>query len=160
LVTHPREQRFLRGYNDKNVIEAPPSLVEEYPGLNIALWILQILLAVAFAAHGVMMLAPPPEVAEQMNATLPRWFQVSLGSAEVAAGIGLILPGVTRTLPFLVSWAALGIAIVMVLATIFHAVRGENSSGVVTFVLLLMAAAVAYARSRVLPIAPRHTRNR
>jgi hypothetical protein len=123
--------------------------------LNIVLWILQILLAFAFAAHGVMMLAPPPEVAEQMNATLPRWFQVSLGSAEVAAGIGLILPGVTRILPSLVTGAALGIVIVMVLATIFHVVRGELSSAAVTFVLLVMAAAVAYMRWRILPIAPR-----
>ena len=30
--------------------------------MNITLWILQVLLALAFLAHGVMFLAPPPEI--------------------------------------------------------------------------------------------------
>jgi hypothetical protein len=92
-----------------------------------------------------------------MNASLPRWFQLFLGVAEVAAGIGLILPGVTRILPQLVAWAADGIAIIMVSASIWHFVRGEISSGFITLVLLAMAVFVAYQRHRVRPIAPRRT---
>ena len=56
--------------------------------MNITLWILQVLLALAFLAHGVMLLTPPPEVAVLMNAFLPRWFQVFLGVAEVTRGRG------------------------------------------------------------------------
>lgn len=123
--------------------------------MNIVLWILQVLLALAFLAHGWMFLFPPPEIAVLMDASLPRWFQLFLGVAEVAAGIGLILPGVTRILPQLVAWAADGIAIVMVSATVWHFVRGEISSGLVTMVLLAMAAFVAYQRHAVRPIAPR-----
>jgi len=122
--------------------------------MNITLWILQVLLALAFLAHGVMMLTPPPEVAVLMNAMLPRWFQVFLGLAEVLAAVGLTLPGLSRILPGLVPAAAVGIMIVMVSATVLHLSRHELSSAATTFVLLLMATAVAYGRWR-LPIAPR-----
>ena len=43
--------------------------------MNITLWVLQALLALVFLAHGVMFLVPPPDIAVQMNAMLPRWFQ-------------------------------------------------------------------------------------
>ena len=123
--------------------------------MNVLLWILQVLLAAAFLAHGLLFLSPPPEIAVQMNASLPRWFQLFLGVAEVAAAIGLILPGLTRILPALVSWAAAGIVIVMVSATVWHIARAEYSSAAVTTVLLVMAAFVAYMRHRVLPIPAR-----
>ena len=123
--------------------------------MNIALWVLQLLLAAAFLAHGWLLLAPPPEIVEQMNASLPRWFQLFIGIAEVLAAVGLTLPGLTRILPWLVTWAAVGIMIVMVSATIFHLVRGEFSSAAVTLLLLVMATVVAYMRHRVLPIAAR-----
>ena len=123
--------------------------------MNNVLWVLQVLLAVAFFAHGMMMLVPPAEIAAQMNASLPRWFQLFLGVAEVLAAVGLVLPGLTRILPWLVSWAASGIIIVMVSATGYHIVRGEVSSAVITFILLVMAAIVAYMRSRVMPITVR-----
>jgi uncharacterized membrane protein YphA (DoxX/SURF4 family) len=125
--------------------------------MNMVLWVLQVLLAVAFFAHGVMMIVPPAEIAAQMNASLPRWFQLFLGVAEVLAAVGLVLPGFTRILPWLVSWAAGGIIIVMVSATGYHLVRGEVSSAVTTFILLVMAAFVAYMRYRVLPIGARRT---
>jgi hypothetical protein len=123
--------------------------------MNIVLWILQVLLAVAFFAHGWLLLAPPPDIAGQMAAALPRWFWVFLGVAEVAAAIGLTLPGLTRIQPWLVTWAAVGVMIVMVSATVWHIARNENSSALVTLVLLAMATFVAYARYRVLPIRAR-----
>lgn len=58
-----------------------------------------MLLALAFVAHGLMFLFPPDSVAEQMNAMLPRWFQLFRGVAEVLAGVGLTLPGVTGIKP-------------------------------------------------------------
>ena len=123
--------------------------------MTILLWVLQVLLAAAFLLHGVMMINPPPEVAVQMNAALPRWFSLFIGVAEVFAAIGLTLPGMTRVMPWLVSWASAGIMIVMIAATVFHIARSENSSAAITFVLLLMATFVAYERWRVHPIVPR-----
>jgi uncharacterized membrane protein YphA (DoxX/SURF4 family) len=120
--------------------------------VNIVLWILQVLLALAFFAHGLMFLTPPPEIAVLMNASLPRWFQLFLGVAEILAAVGLTLPGLTRVQPGLVAWAAAGIMIVMVSATIYHVMRNEISSAVTTFVLLGMATFVAYMRQYRLPI--------
>ena len=125
--------------------------------MNILLWVLQVLLALAFLAHGLLFLIPPAEVAAQMNAFLPRWFQLFLGVAEVLAAIGITLPGLTRVMPWLVPCAAGGIMIVMVSATILHIMRGEVSSAVTTFVLLVMASFVAYTRWRVAPIQVRQT---
>ena len=123
--------------------------------MNIALWILQVLLALAFFAHGWMFLFPPASVVDQMNASLPRWFQLFLGVAEVLAAIGLTLPGVTRIQPWLVPCAAVGIMIVLASATVYHLVRGEISSAIITLVMLVLATAVAYLRWRVAPIRAR-----
>ena len=125
--------------------------------MNIVLWVLQVLLAVAFFAHGWMFLFPPPDIAALMNASLPRWFQLFLGVAEVLAAVGLTLPGLTRILPWLVIWAAVGVMIVTVSATVYHVARGELSSSAITFLLLAMATFLAYARHRVLPIHPRRS---
>ena len=122
--------------------------------MNIALWIVQVLLAVAFAAHGLMFLAPPPEIAAQMNAMLSRWFQVFLGIAEVMAALGLTLPGLTRIAPALIVWAARGLMIVMASATALHIARAEFASAITTLVLLGLTTFVAYGRLR-RPIAPR-----
>lgn len=125
--------------------------------MNIVLWSSQALLAAQFLYHGLFFLFPPPQFAHLLNAQFPLWFRLFLGVAEVLAGIGLILPGVTRVLPRLVPLAALGIVIVTASASVLHFSRGgaETGSGVVTTTLFVMAAFVAYMRSRVRPIAAR-----
>lgn len=123
--------------------------------MNVTLWVLQVVLALVFLAHGLMFLAPPPEIAVQMDAMLPRWFQLFLGVAEVLAAVGLTLPGATRIVPALVPAAAVGVMIVTVSATFLHLWRAEFSSAAITFALLLIAAFVAYGRWRLVPIAPR-----
>jgi uncharacterized membrane protein YphA (DoxX/SURF4 family) len=123
--------------------------------MNILLWVLQVLLALVFFAHGMLVLMPPPDIQGQMYAALPPWFWVFLGVAEVAAAVGIILPGATRILPGLVTAAAAGITFVMVAATLWHVVRGEISSAVITLVLLVIAAFVTYMRWRVMPITAR-----
>ena len=138
----------------KNATVREP-VVDYIGSMTILLWVLQVLLAAAFAAHGWLLLAPPAAMVEQMNASLPRWFQLFLGVAEVLAAIGLTLPGLTRIQPWLVSWAAAGIMIVMVAATVWHLMRGEMSAAAITLVLLVMATYVAYMRWRAAPIRPR-----
>ena len=120
--------------------------------MNILLWVLQALLAAAFIAHGVLFLSPPPQIAAQINAVLPRWFQLFVGVAEVLAAVGITLPGLTRIAPWLIAWAAVGIMIVTASATVFHLSRGELSSAATTLLLLTMATFVAYMRHRVMPI--------
>lgn len=128
--------------------------------MNVVLWVLQLLLALAFLAHGIMFLVPPPDIAVLMNASLPRWFQLFLGVAEVLAAIGLTVPGVTRIQPQLVPAAAAGVMLVMIAATAWHIVRGEYSSAATTAVLFGLAAVVTYFRWRRVPIAPRAGRRR
>ena len=70
--------------------------------MNILLWVLQVLLALAFFAHGLLFLFPPAAIVDQMNASLPRWFQLFLGVAEILAAVGLTLPGFARIQPWLV----------------------------------------------------------
>jgi hypothetical protein len=123
--------------------------------MNAVLWIAQVLLALAFLAHGWLFLAPPAAIAAQMNATLPRWFQLFMGVAEVAAAVGLTLPGLTRIQPRLVTAAAVGVMIVTASATVFHLVRGELSSAATTLVLFGLATFVAWMRHRVVPIGAR-----
>ena len=122
--------------------------------MNITLWVLQVLLAAAFLAHGWILLFPSPEMLAGMS-SLPRAFWIFLGVAEVLAGVGLTLPGITRILPWLVPCAAAGLMVVMISATIFHIARDEVSSAIVTAVLFLMATFVAYQRWKVMPILPR-----
>lgn len=125
--------------------------------MNIVLWILQALLAALFAWHGWLFLAPPAELVEIMNAEFSLWFRIFLGVAEVLAAAGLILPGVTRIMPWLTSMAAMGLMIVMISATALHGVRGEIGSAITTAILFAIVTFVAYMRWEVKPIAPRKT---
>lgn len=123
--------------------------------MSIVLWVLQILLALMFAFHGTLFLFPPPDLIDIMNEQFATWFRIFLGIAEWLAAIGLILPGVTRILPQLVAWAAAGIGLITISATVLHLTRGEISSAITTAVLFIMSAVVAYMRWKVKPIAPR-----
>ena len=123
--------------------------------LNIALWVLQVLLAAAYLAHGWMMVSPPPELLAPMNAQLGAGLRQFIGVAELLAAAGLILPGVTRVLPGLTALAAAGLMIVMSSATVLHVVRGESGSALSAAVLFVLVTLVAYTRWKVLPIAGR-----
>src|SRR5688500_736150 len=123
--------------------------------MNIALWVLQTLLAVVFLAHGWFLLLPPASMLEVLNASMPPAFRIFIGASEVAAAIRLTLPGLTRVLPWLVPAAAVGLVLVMISATAFHLARGELTSALTTAILFAMAAFVAYMRWRVNPIPAR-----
>jgi uncharacterized membrane protein YphA (DoxX/SURF4 family) len=123
--------------------------------MNVLLWMLQALLAVAFLAHGWLFLFPPAEMVDLMNAVIPPAFRVFIGVAEVLAAVGLTLPGITRVLPWLIPLAAAGLMIVMLAATILHGMRGEVGSAITTAMLFVVATFVAYMRWKVNPILPR-----
>jgi putative oxidoreductase len=123
--------------------------------LNIVLWILQVLLAAVYLAHGWLMVAPPAELVAMINAQLGEGFRMFIGVAELLAVVGLILPGVTRILPWLTALAAAGLMIVMGSATVLHLFRGENGSAISAAVLFVLVTFVAYMRWKVSPLAPR-----
>ena len=126
--------------------------------MNIALWILQGLLAAYFLWHGWLFVAPPAEMVEMMNAAIAPGFRIFIGVAELLAAAGLILPGVTRILPWLIPLAAVGLMIVVGSATVLHFSRGEIGSAITTAVLFVLLTFVAYMRWKVKPISPRQTR--
>lgn len=120
--------------------------------MNALLWILQVLLAAAFFAHGLMFLFPPAHLVEVMDASLAKPLRLFLGVAEVAAAIGLVVPGVTRIQPWLVAAAAACLMPIMVGATVLHGARGEYGSAVTTALLLALLGAVSWLRWQVYPI--------
>lgn len=126
--------------------------------LSITLWVLQVTLGLFFMMIGYShALAPFDEVAQQAvwMQHVPRALSLFIGYAELAGGLGLIIPSATRIAPWLTPLAALGIATIMILAIAFHIVRGEAS--VVAFPALAAALAlfVAWGRWRKAPITPR-----
>jgi uncharacterized membrane protein YphA (DoxX/SURF4 family) len=123
--------------------------------LNITVWVLQFLLAFAFLAHALMFLFPPASMVEQLNASIGPALRLFIGVAEVAAAIGLTLPGLTRVQPQLVVAAAVGLMVVMVSATVYHLTRGEGAGAMTTAILFALLAVVAYTRWKVLPLLPR-----
>jgi len=124
--------------------------------MEIALWIVQGVLALAFLMAGAMKVMQPKEkLAEKMD-----WVEdfspgqlKGIGVLETLGALGLILPAVTDTLPWLTPTAAVGLVMVMIGAALTHRRRGEGSMIGINVVLLLQAAFVAYGRFALAPLA-------
>jgi hypothetical protein len=117
------------------------------PIMTATLWTIQGLLALLFLFAGSMKLIIPIEVmTAQMTVPLPGLFIRFIGVAEVAGVLGLILPGLTRIRPMLTPLAAGGLLIIMISATVVNLAGGDVVSALVTLVLGLLAALVAYGR--------------
>ena len=118
--------------------------------MNVTLWIIAGLLALAFAAAGAMKLAQPKAKLAESGMAWTEDFsegQVKgIGAVEVLGAIGLILPAVLDIAPVLSALAAAGLAVTMLLATVVHARRGEKLNIPVTLVLAALAIFVAVMR--------------
>ena len=123
--------------------------------MNIALWIVQILLALAFVMAGTMKATQPAEkLAGRMkwvNALRPQIVHL-IGILEVLGAIGLILPVVTGIWPWLTPVAAIGLVLTMIGAMILHTRRGEFPNLSTNLILLILAAFVAVGRFVVGPL--------
>ena len=125
-------------------------------GLRVGLWVVQVLLALAFGLSGTMKLALPyAELLKQgaWVAHVPAGLVKFIGVAEVSGAVGLILPAATRIKPFLTPFAAAGFVVIMVLACVLHFSIGERP--IAQMILGGLAAFVAWGRSRKAPIARR-----
>ena len=139
----------------KTNIEIKMTQQKNNKALNIGLWIAQGLLAVMFIMAGVMKVTQP---IEELAVSLP-WVTSSpvslirfIGISELLGGLGLLIPGIFRFKPFLTIWAALGLAIIMVLAAIFHASKGEYSAIITNILIMGIALFIAWGRSKKAPI--------
>lgn len=117
--------------------------------MNVALWIVQILLTVAFLGAGAMKLLQPKEKVAASMAWAESFSPTAIkliGLVEVLGALGLVLPALTGIAPILTPLAATGLALVMVGAVVTHARRDENQMIGANVVLLLLAAFVAWGR--------------
>ena len=118
--------------------------------MNLALWIVAIVLAASFAGSGLMKLLVPKDKLVKSGQGWAQDFGANnvrlIGFLEVLGAAGLILPAVTHIAPILVPLAAIGLVLVMVGAAIVHARRHEAMNIAVNVVLLALAAFVAWGR--------------
>jgi uncharacterized membrane protein YphA (DoxX/SURF4 family) len=117
--------------------------------MNVALWIVQILLAAMFLMAGAMKVSQP---IDKLGTRMP-WvnhFPVGVvrfvGIAEIFGAIGVILPIATGIVPVLTPIAASALALVMVLAAVWHLRQKEYSGIAVNAVLFILAVFVAWGR--------------
>jgi uncharacterized membrane protein YphA (DoxX/SURF4 family) len=118
--------------------------------MNVTLWILQALLAVAFAGAGLMKLALDKKVLADkgmgfVDDVSPGFVKV-LGAAELLGAIGVVVPGIVHIAPILVPVAATCLAVVMGGAIVVHIRRNERTAILAPVVLLVIAVAVAWGR--------------
>jgi uncharacterized membrane protein YphA (DoxX/SURF4 family) len=118
--------------------------------VNVVLWIVAGLLAVAFLAAGLMKLTQPKKKLADSGMGWTEDFSdgavKGIGALEVLGAAGLILPAALDIVPVLVPIAATGLALLMLGAAVTHARRKESTNIVVNVVLLALAAFVAWGR--------------
>ena len=124
--------------------------------MNIALWILQILLALLFLFAGGSKLVIPydklMEMASPDAIVLPNWFIKFIGVAEVLGALGLILPGLLRTRQELTPLAALGLTIIMIGAVVTTIMGDGVAMSITPLIFALLCAFVAYGRWKLKPL--------
>ena len=119
--------------------------------VNIVLWVVQGLLAALFLFAGGFKLVAS---AEQMKGPidLPLGLLRFIGVAEVLGAAGLILPGLLRIRTGLTALAASGLVIIMIGATVITAIGMGVAPALIPLFVGLLAAWVAYARWRSVPL--------
>ena len=123
--------------------------------MNIALWVVQGLLALLFLmSAGMKTFTPLATMRKKMTWAngIPAAFVRFLGVAEVLGAIGLIVPAVTGIQSWLTVAAAIGLGVVMVGASVFHTSRREYQRMGIPLVLLLLMVFVVLGRGVLAPL--------
>jgi uncharacterized membrane protein YphA (DoxX/SURF4 family) len=122
--------------------------------MNVAIWIVQVLLALVFLMAGTLKATQPKEkLAAQMgwvNDFTPSIIKV-IGVVEILGAVGLIVPALTNLLPVLTPLAAGGLVLMMLGATATHLRRKEYPMIAVNLVLMALALFVLYGRFVAVP---------
>ena len=95
--------------------------------MNVALWVVQVFLALAFAGAGFDQAFNYDDAKRRLPwvGVLPKGAAVALGVIEIVGAIGLIVPAATNTVPSLTVLAAAALVVLMALAVVFHSRRHE-----------------------------------
>lgn len=119
--------------------------------MNVTLWIIQVVLGAFFIFGGGMKLFAFDKYRAMLESRskgkelgFSKGFLTFIGICEVAGGLGLILPMALRISPVLTPLAALGLAIIMLGATVFHLRRKDSPA--MTVVLFLLLGFVTFGR--------------
>jgi hypothetical protein len=122
--------------------------------MNILLWVLQAPGALLYGASGVMKVFMFDKVSEGVPSfgALPRGAWTALGILELVCTVGLIVPAAFHWQPALTGVAATVLAIESVVFVGVHAKYRETAPIVMSVVLGLLMAFVAYGRMVVKPI--------
>jgi len=117
--------------------------------MNLALWVVQGILAFAFVAAGGMKLFAYPKYRAMIEKTGPTTLThgtiTFIGIAELAGAVGVVLPMAANIAPWLSVWAAAGLAVIMLSATVFHIRRREPP--IMTAVLFVLTVFVTVGRA-------------
>lgn len=119
--------------------------------MNTALWIIAGLLAVAFlVGGGAKVIMPKEKIA---TTPLGGWVDdfsagsvKAIGTLEVLAAVGLILPAALDIAPILVPLAAVGLMLLMAGAAVVHVRRHEFKVIAANMAYLALAGFVAWGR--------------
>jgi uncharacterized membrane protein YphA (DoxX/SURF4 family) len=118
-------------------------------GVNVVLWVLQIILAVAFLFAGGMKATQPREKLLKQMAYVEDFPQSTIkliGSLEILGAAGLILPAATGIATWLTPLAAVCLAVTMVGAVVVHLRRKETNQIGMPIVLGIIAVVIAWGR--------------
>jgi uncharacterized membrane protein YphA (DoxX/SURF4 family) len=122
--------------------------------MNILLWVLQVLTALLYAASGVMKVFRFDKISAEVPSfgALPREAWMALGILELVCTVGLIVPAAFHWQPALSVVAAAVLAIESLMFIWVHAKYGEITPIIMSGVLGLLMAFIAYGRMVLKPI--------
>jgi uncharacterized membrane protein YphA (DoxX/SURF4 family) len=122
--------------------------------MNILLWILQILAALLYGASGIMKVFMFDQVSGEVPSfgALPREAWMALGILELVCAVGLIVPAALRWRPMLTVVAAAALAAESLIFIGVHVRYAETGSIIMSAVLGLLMAFIAYGRAVLRPI--------
>lgn len=122
--------------------------------MNTVLWTLQVVLALVFMGAGTVKLVQLREkLVKTMawTAAMPQRTVRLIGTVEVLGALGLILPAVTRILPWLTPLAAVGLGLTMIGAAMTNLRLNKPMHIAANIVLFAVAVFIAYGRFVLLP---------
>ena len=114
--------------------------------LNLVLWSVQVFLAIFFLAAGAPKLIGRGLERWTGFSELPRPMVVFIGLTEVLGAAGLVLPMATGIVPWLTPLAAVGLGIIVLMATGFHLRADERVNALETGLWASIAAVIAIGR--------------
>jgi len=117
--------------------------------MNIVLWIIQILLAAFFLTVGSIKLVLRKDKLAKVFEWIDDFSENKIkliGTVEILGALGLFLPGVYSIGQVLIPLAAVGLAVMMVLAALTHYNRTEKPEVIFNIVILVLLTIVVIGR--------------